>query len=255
MPIPKRILQVWIGPVPEPFRWMMTWEKLNPTWEYVKIGNDELHRRKWRNQALIDHYLEACERTARTGVFVNATGARFTGEKATLFAWHVLADVMRYELLHEFGGYMPGADTECIAPIPEDAFEAADLYMVNTGYLYKDHYARLLAKLANGGLDAADAVRLKRYDPLACAPVMAAEARHEFLLLCMDELNRLRPEDMGEAVDTTGNVFMARLIRNHADKLRGFVMRPYLKERDAIVSGAWRVHRSGTTLNRYKEAR
>ena len=255
MPIPKRILQVWIGPVPEPVRWMMTWKKLNPAWEYIKIGNDELLRKRWRNQGLINHYLARCEEVKASGVFVNATGVRFTGEKATLFAWHVLADVTRYELLHEFGGYMPGADTECVAPIPEDAFEGASLYMVNTGYLYRDHMAKMVEKLSNGGLEPADAVRLRRYDPLACAPVMAAEAGHPFLDLCMEELNRLSPSQLGEAVDTTGNVFMARLIRNHADMLGGFVMRPYLKEREAVATGAWRVHHSGTTLNRYKEAR
>lgn len=253
--IPRILLQVWIGPVPPPTRWMNTWKKLNPDWEYRLIGNEELMSRRWRNQRLINHYLKRCGEVERTGEFVNATGARFTGEKATLFAWHVMADVMRYELLHEFGGYMPGADTECVAPIPEDAFDGAEIYAVNTGYLYTDHLAKLKIKLASGSADAADLVRLSRYDPLACAPVMASIPNHPFLEQAMIDLEKLEERDMGEAVDTTGNVFMAKMIRNHPDKLRGFVMRPYLKERESIVTGAWRVHHSGTTLNRYRYAR
>jgi hypothetical protein len=255
MPIPKTVHQVWVGSVPRPVRWMQTWPKLNPGWEYRVWGNGELHGGGWRNQALIDHYVRGMREAERTGEFTNATGTRFTGEKAVLFATHVLADVMRYEILLDHGGFMPGADTECLAPIPEDAFEGAEIYMVNTGYLYADHLARLMAKLADGGLSPEDAVRLRRYDRLACAPVMACAKGHPFVAECVAELGKVRPEDAGEAVDTTGNVFMARMIRAHADKLHGFVMRPYIKERESVESGAWRIHRSGTTFNRYRYAR
>lgn len=255
MPIPKTIIQIWIGPLDPPVRWMKTWKKKNPDWEYRLIGNDELYGRRWRNQKLIDHYLKRCEEVGKTGEFTTALGARFTGEKATLFAWHVMADVMRYELLHETGGFMPGADTECVAPIPEDAFEGAEIYAVNTGYLYAEHLRRLNAKIATGRIDPGDMMKARRYDPLAAAPVMASAPGHEFLELAMSELDKLDPDEMGEAVDTTGNVLMARLIAGHPDKMRGFVIRPYQKEREAIVSGSWKVHHSGTTLNRYRYAR
>jgi hypothetical protein len=234
---------------------MDTWPRLNPGWKYRVWGNKELKGRKWKNQKLIDHYLKECARVEKAGRFTNATGAVFEGEKATLFAWHVLADVMRYEILHEFGGYMPGADTECLAPIPDDAFEGAEIYMVNTGYLHVDRMDDLVAKMYDGGLDLNDAVRLRRYDPLACAPVMASAKGHEFLRECMAELSRLKPSEMGEAVDTTGNVFMARMLRAHAELTRGLVVRPYLRERESVETKAWRIHRSGTTLNRYRLGR
>lgn len=255
MPIPKRILQTWIGPLPPPVKWMETWKRLNPDWEYRLVGNEELHGRKWRNQRIVDHYLRRCEEVRKAGRFVTEHGAVFTGEKATLFAWHVIADVLRYEILLEEGGYMPGADTECLAPIPDRAFEGAKIYMVNTGHLYAGQERDLWARLCDGGLAPADAVRFRRYDPLACAPVMASVAGHPFLELAVKELGRLKAGELREAVDTTGNVFMARLIRQHPETLDGVVIRPYQRERDAIVEGSWRIHHSGTTHCTYKYGR
>lgn len=254
--IPKIISQIWIGPVPEPIRWTRTWARLNPDWRYVMFGNKELYGRKWRNQRVIDHYLAKCEEVEETGEFVTSVGSRFSGEKATLFAWHVIADVMRYEILHEIGGFMPGADTECLKPIPADAFGGAALYCVRTGNRYVEQHERLMQKLINGGFtDPRDAVRFSRYDPLNAAPVMAAEAGHEFLGAVIEEIGRKSDDELGEAVNTTGNVLMGQVLRRHPEKARGLVMPNFLNERESAAEDVWRVHHAGTTHNTYRFAR
>lgn len=92
--IPKKLHHIWVGPRKMPSQWMDTWKKHHPDWEYYLWGNTELNSLEFKNRELIDlfyHY------------------GKYDG----------VADLMRYELLYEYGGFMPGADAECLRPIDE----------------------------------------------------------------------------------------------------------------------------------------
>jgi len=264
--IPKIIHQVWIGPKPAPLKWMDTWKKFNPDWEYVLWDNKKIFdkRRKWKNQWIIDEYVRRYEMMVKgkgdngIDMFISAQGATFLGDKATYFAWHVIADVVRYEILYRYGGYMPGADSECVAPIG-DYFDKSDLYIVNTGHLYVENFK----KLQNGEHNLTPEMlklKLARYAPENAAPVAAAAKGHWFLKALIDELHRLKKKDLGEAVDTTGNVFMGKMIRKyHPDAEVAY----YLKQGDefsAVKNGVghqtgFSYHHSGTTRGCYEQGR
>jgi mannosyltransferase OCH1-like enzyme len=92
--IPKIIHHIWVGPRPAPRQWMETWPQTHPGWRYMIWDNETVFRLRWRNQRLVNAYRDQEE-------------------------WRGVADVIRYEILHERGGFMPGADSECLKPVDE----------------------------------------------------------------------------------------------------------------------------------------
>jgi mannosyltransferase OCH1-like enzyme len=88
--IPKKIHQIWVGPLPPPSRLMATWKRMHPGWEY-KVWTD--HKTGWENQSQIDAMPE----------------------------WNGKADIMRWEILEREGGVLVDADSECVRPL-EDVF-------------------------------------------------------------------------------------------------------------------------------------
>ncbi|MDQ0316410.1 hypothetical protein [Amorphus orientalis] len=268
---------------------MDTWRELNPTWRYELWDNERVFGRTWKNQHLIDEYVrryteevegqcadvatvvrddgkeilisrQSLESHLARGftlkqlgqdTFASARGKVFRGEKATLFAWHVIADIIRYEILYEEGGYMPGADSVCLRSIDEDDPFHGDieLFALNTGHLYTEHHVALLAKIGTREPTAHERLLLARYDAENAAPVMAAAKGIPFLRHCIDELAALSPADLGEAVDTTGNVFMGRMLKRYPPENARIL--PYLHAEDRDPNEWHSVHYSGTTRNRY----
>lgn len=92
--IPRILHHIWIGPRPAPLHWMSTWPRHHPTWAYKTWDNETVFRKRWRNQRLVNAYRDQEE-------------------------YRGIADVIRYEILAEFGGFMPGADSECLKPVDE----------------------------------------------------------------------------------------------------------------------------------------
>lgn len=92
--IPKILHHIWVGPRQPPLHWMSTWPRLHPRWKYINWNNETVFRRPWRNQRLVNAYRDQEE-------------------------WRGVADVIRYEILHEMGGFMPGADSECLQPVDD----------------------------------------------------------------------------------------------------------------------------------------
>lgn len=103
--IPKIIHQLWIGDKPAPHKWLNTWKEKHPGWEYKLWTNEDVYGRTWINQKHIDYYTERKE-------------------------WHGVADVCTYEILHENGGFMIGADAICLEPIDELFYNNYDSYSV-----------------------------------------------------------------------------------------------------------------------------
>lgn len=222
MKIPKIIHQIWIGPKPAPSRWMRSWRKKNPDWKYILWDNNLCFSRTWRNQKIIDFYIKTYNtKVHRKGiyekdVFITSQGVLKTGSAATYFAWHVIADVLRYEILHEYGGFMPGADSQCLFSVNTRFNNSDDLFLVNTGCVHSKRYKFMLKNTPPGGYRGKKLALFKRYDPMNCAPVSACSKGHWFLDKIILELGKKKT--LGEAVDTTGNVFMGDMIKKYNPK-------------------------------------
>lgn len=160
-PIPKRLGHIWIGPKPAPTEWMQTWPGLHPDWSYTVFGNDCLTGYPFRLRALINEY-------------------------AWRGAWAGVQDMMRYELLFRYGGFMADADAICLHPVDE-LLDAPRAYTV---------------------FDRPDT------DPLrGVCPILACQPGNPFVGAVIDELATLHPGDLRKPEVSTGNRFVMRMIR------------------------------------------
>lgn len=107
MTIPKIMHTVWVGDLPVPWEWINTWKDKHPDWEHILWDNEAVFGRQWRNQKHVD----------------------FMSENKL---WAGVADIIRYEYLHEHGGFAAGADSVCYERIDElfmdPAFDAYTCY-------------------------------------------------------------------------------------------------------------------------------
>lgn len=85
--IPHIIHQIWLGPLEPPEHAMESWKKLHPTWEYHLWTEKNLPNLK--NQQAFD------------------ASDNFPQK----------SDILRYELLYEYGGIFVDADEYCLKPI------------------------------------------------------------------------------------------------------------------------------------------
>ena len=92
--IPKVIHQVWIGNQPKPLKWMNTWKKKNPNWEYILWDEKKIKKLGLVNEDVYKFYY-------------------------TMGRWYGCADVVRAEILWRFGGVYVDADMECTNSIDE----------------------------------------------------------------------------------------------------------------------------------------
>ena len=91
--IPKIIHQLWIGPRPAPTKFMDTWKDKNPDFEYIRWNEEEIKKRKLK-----------LECTHRINEMEEINGK---------------ADIIRWEILYEYGGVFLDADSICIDPIDD----------------------------------------------------------------------------------------------------------------------------------------
>lgn len=161
---------IWVGdkPVPES---VYTWKHHHPDWNFRVVGNDELHGRKWINQGIIDTY---------------AKEARWAG----------VADVIRYELLYNKGGFCPPADAYCLA---------------NTDELFKG--------------DCFAVYENEKVRPNLTSPLYACKKGNDFCGKLVQSLPKYPPKKNGKSlapVQVTGNYYMARMIKKHKPKITIF---------------------------------
>src|ERR1044071_4358605 len=97
MPIPKLFHQIWIGSdLPDEFaHYMEGWKQNHPDWEHVLWTDLDVSTLKLKNRDLYNHAEEIAPRNV--GQF--------------------RADLLRYELLFQFGGVYVDADFESLRPI------------------------------------------------------------------------------------------------------------------------------------------
>lgn len=99
--IPKIIHQLWIGDNPAPLTFMNTWKEKNPDFEYIHWNEKEIENRKLR--------LECVDRIAEM--------EEINGK----------ADIIRWEILYEYGGVFLDADSICIEQI-DDILMSAEYF-------------------------------------------------------------------------------------------------------------------------------
>ncbi len=162
--IPKIMSHIWIGPKPMPEEWMQTWKDQHPDWDYCLYDHDFLRAYPFRTRKLINEYY-------------------WRGEYAGV------QDLMRYEILFEFGGFMADADAICKHPIDE-LVEDASIYTV---------YDRAVE------------------EGRGVSPFLASNPGHPLLAKVIDTLCELEPWELRKPFHSTGNLFLMKLINAEKD--------------------------------------
>jgi mannosyltransferase OCH1-like enzyme len=160
-PLPKRLGHIWIGPKPAPDRWMQTWPDKHPDWEYTIYDNDFLAGFPFRLRDLINEYWWR-------GLYAG------------------VQDMMRYEILYAFGGFMADADAICRHPVDE-LLTRPQAYTV---------YDRPEGNRWRG-----------------VCPILACEPGNAFVGAVIDRLAEQSPALLRKAEVSTGNRFLMRMIR------------------------------------------
>lgn len=165
--IPKKLYHIWIGPLSAPVEWMRTWPEHHPDWEYIVLDNDFLESRRWRLKAHIDEYMARGE---------------YSG----------VADIMRYEVLSETGGFIASADTVCLRSVD-------DLFVEDTAYVSREN--DILC-------------------PESLSPILAASSGNLMLDRAIEAIEEISPKSMGVPWMTTGNLLMGFLARKHPESFK-----------------------------------
>jgi glycosyltransferase involved in cell wall biosynthesis len=115
--IPKIIHQIWIGPKPAPTKFMDTWKDKNPEFTYIRWNEEEIKTRllKLRCIEKIQEIEEMCGK----------------------------ADILRLEILYQYGGIYIDADSICIEPID-------DLLMNTKAFASYEHEEIRKGLISNG---------------------------------------------------------------------------------------------------------
>jgi mannosyltransferase OCH1-like enzyme len=177
MNIPKKLWQTWIGPNPAPLKWMNTWPEKHPDWEYKIVDNEYVSNRKFYNQHLIDEFMNRPKDAGYAGA----------------------ADLIRYEILYEFGGFMPGADAVCLENTDE-------LWVDDPEICYTVYENEILR-------------------PKYVSPIYACNPGNKFLEIIIEKLHALDVNKFGRYVSvfrTTGNAFLADMIQQHNPHIKIF---------------------------------
>ncbi|SFS19547.1 glycosyltransferase family 32 protein [Yoonia litorea] len=159
--IPKRLGHIWIGPKPAPVNWMNTWPEKHPDWEYTVYDNDFLTGFPFRLRKQINEYFWR-------GLYAG------------------VQDMMRYEILYRFGGFMADADAICLHPVDE-LLDQKRAYTV---------YDRPETDKFRG-----------------VCPILACEPGNPFVGKIIETLASVPPEALRKAEVSTGNRFLMSKIR------------------------------------------
>lgn len=201
---------IWVGPDAAPIRWMNTWKQKHPDWNYVIFDNEKLAGTVFQNQHLIDEYY-------RRG--------KFNG----------VADLVRYELLYNQGGFCPPADAVCLQNTDELWCENKDIcYTVYENEILKPGYV---------------------------SPIYACNAGNNFVKIIIDTLHQLSAKDLSNKVwMSTGNLFLKDMIEKHQPFIKIFPSHYFIPEhfkaKTQRYTGSDKIYADqmwGTTRKRYHE--
>ena len=155
--IPKIIHQIWLGPNPRPVAWMDTWKHKHPDWQY-QLWTDS-HLPKLHNQKQFD--------------LINS----YPGK----------ADILRLEVLFQYGGIYIDADSECLQPLDP-------LLRYHFFACYENEVTRP-GLIANG--------------------VMGSEPLHALLYANMNEVKKISNINANKAWIITGPLLFTKVIHEY----------------------------------------
>lgn len=165
MNIAKKMTHIWIGPYDQPKQWTESWKEKHPEWEYSVFTDEMLKARTWHNQHLIDKYY-------------------------SMGVWAGVADLIRYELLYEQGGFLPPADALCYHNMDE-------VFTSPPEYAYTIFENDRDLKIA----------------PNWVSPVQACNPGNTFVKLLIDTLHELTPEELDpKPWNSTGNKWLSQFV-------------------------------------------
>lgn len=139
---------------------MRSWPEKHPDWDYRIYDNQFLQDYRFRTRNLINEYF-------------------WRGEYAGV------QDLMRYEILYEFGGFMADADSICLHPVDE-LLTGPGAYTVYDG---------------------------PNEEERGVSPFLACEPRNPLVGEVIERLSRLEPWELRKPFQSTGNRFLMSLIR------------------------------------------
>ena len=178
MNIPKIIHQLWIGPKTPPTKFMDTWKNKHETdgFEYIRWTEEEMENRGFKSQ--LTNKLNEME--------------EINGQ----------ADIIRWELLYEYGGFFVDADAYCIESVKQlidkyDAFVGFENEMIR-GPGWNSDYTDVLSQT----------------HPLIATGTMAFPPKHELPRLAIEWIknNPISFKDTGtRAWRTVGPGLLTRL--------------------------------------------
>ncbi len=90
----KIIHQVWVGEKSAPEKWMQTWKDKHPDWIFMRWDNESIKNYPFINKNQIDSCMER-------GLY------------------HGVSDIMGYQILYDYGGFIAPADSICLNAIDE----------------------------------------------------------------------------------------------------------------------------------------
>ncbi len=204
--LPKTLGHIWIGPMHPPTVWMDTWKEKHPDWKYTLYDNEFLINRSWRCQKQILAYY-------RRG--------KYEG----------VADLMRYEILFDEGGFLPPADSTCLHNC-EELFDHPALYSV-----WENEEKR----------------------PGYLSPFCASVPAHSFLGEILDSLSSLKPWRLKRPWKSVGNRFLGRFYKEKMPEnvtiMPSYTFNPVHLGRGIRYGGTEKVYADqhwGTTTKAYR---
>ena len=103
--IPKIIHIIWVGDEDKrPDSYIQTWSVLNPDWEVRLWGNYDYNNYPWKNKKAME--------------------SLWDDDKFEVSRKSAIADIMRYEILYNHGGFCVDADAECVTKLEDWLFDA-----------------------------------------------------------------------------------------------------------------------------------
>lgn len=164
--IPKTMIHIWLGEKTPPVKWMDSWKLFHPEWNYWVFTDSHLSQFTFKNIDTINWYLGR----------KNYPGA---------------ADIIRYELLYQLGGFIPPADSVCLQNTDE-IFEKVNENQNVAYVVYENELIR----------------------PDMFCPVYASTPNHPFLKVLIDEIPMIPESRLNVAYTSVGNLLVSKHLYN-----------------------------------------
>ena len=200
--IPKIIHQIWVGSKEMPVEWMQTWKDKHSEWEFMLWDNASVAKHDFRHKDKIERCI--------------AKGLP-----------HGAADIIRYEILYEFGGVVAPADSICLLPIDELLDIEEDCFCC-----YQHEVKR----------------------PGLLSPHLGTSANNGLMAKIIDRI----PSNIKQPWQQTGNLLLTKIVKELGYPIKVYpsvTFIPTYNDGSKQEGKAHAEHLWGSTLHRYKTIR